>query len=229
MALNETDPIAPHHAQKVPPIQWVERPEDLDRIEWYEDAALIEVPVSALERLPFKNDWRENDPRLKSIMRAIRAEGYNNLVPIRVRIGRRGRWVVVDGGHRLTAIRKLMRSFWTRLFGPRIRSVSMLVFKTPLSNTLPPHDIEPPDEHDEEAEVENEQIRSADVSAWTRPVSIARADDGAGRTGIVEARVRCPMQPAVSRLAIAAPAIASVRSRTSKDTAPVAPPRPSFA
>jgi len=112
--------------------------DDFAAVEFYNDMTLVDVPVEALDALPLKNDRREDDPRLKQIIRAIRDEGYNSASPIKVRIGRRGNWVVVDGGHRLTAARKVAKEFWCNLFGRKVRTQSFLVYRTPLSNTLPP-------------------------------------------------------------------------------------------
>ena len=119
----------------IPAIQWVESVRDLDRIEFYEDMAEIEVPVSALDKLPFKNDDRGNSARLDLVMRSIRRHGYNNAVPVIVRLGRRGRWVIVDGGHRVTAARRVSKEFLTNLFGAKVKTVHFLLYKTPLTNT----------------------------------------------------------------------------------------------
>jgi hypothetical protein len=119
----------------IPGVQWVESAGDLDRIEFYEDMAEIEVPVSALETLPFKNDDRGNSARLDLVMRSIRRHGYNNAVPVIVRLGRRGRWVIVDGGHRVTAARRVSKEFLTNLFGAKVKTIHFLLYKTPLTNT----------------------------------------------------------------------------------------------
>ncbi len=122
--------------RRIPPVQMVRSADELKSVEFYENMALIEVPVEALDSLPLKNDEREDDPRLKRILDAIRNDGYNNASPIIVRIGRRGNWVVVDGGHRLTAARKVAREFWPNLFRRKVRTLSFLVYRTPLSETL---------------------------------------------------------------------------------------------
>ena len=136
------DHVAPGLAARapIPSVQVVRSAEDLANVSFYRDMALIEVPVEALDSLPLKNDDREDDPRLKSVIQSIRSDGYNNMSPIKVRIGRRGNWVVVDGGHRLTAARKVAREFWPNLFGRKVRSLSFLVFRTPLSESLLPSD-----------------------------------------------------------------------------------------
>ncbi len=129
----------------IPGVQWVESATDLDRIQYFEDMAEIEVPVAALDKLPFKNEDRGDSYRLDAVMRSIRREGYNNAVPIIVRLGRRGRWVIVDGGHRLTAARRVSKEFFTNLLRPKVRTISFLLYKTPLTNTL----IDVPEEPDE--------------------------------------------------------------------------------
>jgi hypothetical protein len=119
----------------IPGVQWVESTEDLDRVEFYDDMAEIEVPISAIEKLPFKNEARGDSVRLDEVMRSIRRDGYNNAEPIVVRLGRRGRWVIVDGGHRLTAARRVSKELFTNLFGAKVRTISFLLYRTPLTNT----------------------------------------------------------------------------------------------
>ncbi len=119
----------------IPSVQWVESAADLGRIQFYEEMAEIEVPVAALDRLPFKNEDRGDSVRLDEVMRSIRRDGYNNAEPIIVRLGRRGRWVVVDGGHRLTAARRVSREFFTNLFGAKVKTVHFLLYRTPLTNS----------------------------------------------------------------------------------------------
>ena len=119
----------------IPGVQWVETATDLDHLEFYQDMAEIEVPVAALDRLPFKNEDRGDSVRLDEVMRSIRRDGYNNADPIIVRLGRRGRWVIVDGGHRLTAARRVSREVLTNLFGRKVRTIHFLLYKTPLTNS----------------------------------------------------------------------------------------------
>jgi ParB-like nuclease domain len=119
----------------IPAVQWVESAADLDHVEFYGDLAEIEVPVSALGNLPFKNEDRGDSARLSAVMSAIRRDGYNNAEPIIVRLGRRGRWVIVDGGHRLTAARRVSKEFFTNLFGPKVKTIHFLLYRTPLTNT----------------------------------------------------------------------------------------------
>ncbi len=116
-------------------VQWVESAADLGHLQFYEEMAEIEVPVSALDKLPFKNEDRGDSARLDEVMRAIRRDGYNNADPIIVRLGRRGRWVIVDGGHRLTAARRVSKELFTNLFTQKVKTVHFLIYRTPLTNT----------------------------------------------------------------------------------------------
>lgn len=119
-----------------PGVQVVRTPQDLANIEFYDDVAEIEVPIACLDMLPLKNEDRTEGDRLRRVENAIRHHGYNNLEPVVVRLGRRGRWVIVNGGHRITAARHVSREFWSNLFGRKVRSIYFLLYKTPLSRTL---------------------------------------------------------------------------------------------
>ena len=54
--------------------------------------------------------------------------------PVIVRLGRRGRWVIVNGGHRVAAARNISKEFCTNLFGKKGRRIHFILFRTPLSN-----------------------------------------------------------------------------------------------
>jgi len=120
-------------------VQYVDSPEDLAAVTFTDGMAAIEVPAHALHLLPFKNHTRGNDPRLKAVLNQIRWHGYNNANPIIVRLGRRGRWVVTDGGHRLTAAMKVRGEFLTNLFGEKVKSIYFLLYRTPLSESKLPN------------------------------------------------------------------------------------------
>jgi len=126
--------------QKRPGVQWIEKPEDLDKVVFVDDLAEIEVPVEALHLMPFKNDFRGDDGRTALVAESIRSQGYNNLNPICLRLGRRGRWVVEDGGHRLTAARIVSSEFFTNLLDKKVRSLHFILRRTESSNTLPPEE-----------------------------------------------------------------------------------------
>ena len=138
-------------ASKWPDIQRVSSADDFEKIEFVEDMAMIEVPVECLDNLPFKNADRSKSARLRAVEKAIRVRGYDSLHPIIVRLGRRGRWVIVDGGHRVTAARRVAKEFFTNLFGKKVRNLHFLLYRTPLSNTRLgiPEDIDDDDEDDD--------------------------------------------------------------------------------
>ncbi|MEM8976554.1 MAG: ParB N-terminal domain-containing protein [Pseudomonadota bacterium] len=138
-------------ASKWPDIQRVTSADDFEKIQFVEDMAMIEVPVECLDNLPFKNADRSKSARLRAVEKAIRIRGYDSLQPIIVRLGRRGRWVIVDGGHRVTAARRVAKEFFTNLFGKKVRNLHFLLYQTPLSNTRldDPEDPDPGDDADE--------------------------------------------------------------------------------
>jgi len=121
---------------KVQDTQYVDSAQAVKSITFDDDMAAIEVPIEALDLLPLKNDARCDDPRYRAVLSRIRWQGYNNADPVIVRLGRRGRWVVVDGGHRLTAARQVDGEFFTNLYGRKVRSIYFLLYRTPLSETL---------------------------------------------------------------------------------------------
>lgn len=120
-------------------VQNIETREDLDRIEFVDGVAAVMVAVEVLKYIRFKNDKRENSARLQDVKQSIRANGYNAQDPIIVRIGQKGRWIIVDGGHRLTAARQVAREFFTNLLGPKVRDLYFILFTTPRSWTKVKH------------------------------------------------------------------------------------------
>lgn len=113
-----------------PPIQRIRSAADLANIQFVDDMAEIEVPVENLHLLPLKNDARQDSGRLRQLIRAIRKNGYSSVEPVIVRLGRRGRWVVVDGGHRVTAAQQVSKEFFTNLFGPKVQNLYFLLYRT---------------------------------------------------------------------------------------------------
>lgn len=124
-----------HDPYLASPVQRLKQAADADTIAFVDDVANVEVPIEILDALPLKNADRSDGPRLRTVLRSIRRGGYDNFEPIRVRIGRRGRWVVHDGGHRLTAARRVAHELVANLFGRKVRFVRFFLFKTPLSNS----------------------------------------------------------------------------------------------
>lgn len=119
--------------QRTPDIQYVRDVADLDKIVFTDGLAAVQAPWRVVRHIKFKNHRRSPSPRLRRLERAIRDFGYNSSDPIIVRIGQKGRWIVVDGGHRLTALRRLSRSLWSVFFPPKVYALYFLVFETPRS------------------------------------------------------------------------------------------------
>lgn len=119
----------------------IRTPEDFDRIPFHDGVAAVEVPVELLDHVKFRNEHRGDSPRLSALKRSIRTKGYRPFSPITARIGRLGRWVILDGGNRLRAAREVSREFWTNLFGPKVGSLYFVLYLSPDSwsrTTAPP-------------------------------------------------------------------------------------------
>ncbi|MEO0820529.1 MAG: ParB/Srx family N-terminal domain-containing protein [Pseudomonadota bacterium] len=117
-----------------PPVQRIETVNDLYDIRFSEGGlAAVEVPFALLDALPLVNEARTAGPRLQALLDVVRDRGFIPRDPIICRIGMKGRWVVVDGGHRITAARMVGSEFWPNLFRPRVRSLYFLLFTTPES------------------------------------------------------------------------------------------------
>lgn len=115
---------------RAPDVQIVRTREDFDRIVFTDGVAAVEAPAELLRHIRFKNESRGEGPRLDAVIRSIRDRGYVPTEPIIARIGQKGKWVVVDGGHRLTALKRLAESLWTRLFHRKLGNVYFLLFET---------------------------------------------------------------------------------------------------
>ncbi|MEO1199396.1 MAG: ParB/RepB/Spo0J family partition protein [Pseudomonadota bacterium] len=120
-------------APSVPRIQRITTLEDIAAIEFTDGMAAVEVPFSVVEQIEFKNDHRSRSERMLKLERSIRSHGYTNTYPIIARIGRKGRWVIIDGGHRLTAARRIAHEWLTNLVGPKVNSIYFLLFTTDAS------------------------------------------------------------------------------------------------
>ena len=128
-------PEGPHlrsmdKTDRSPSVQYVRSAEDLEHIIFTDGVAAVEAPADLLRQIRFKNAKRKGGPRLDAVVRSIRDRGYVPVDPIIARIGQKGKWVVVDGGHRLTALKLLLKSFWSRLFGRKFGNVYFLLFET---------------------------------------------------------------------------------------------------
>ncbi len=114
-------------------VQRIRSVDDLKTIVYEDGVAAVEAPAELLDALPLRNERRQPSPRLDRMLNAIRNHGYNAIDPVIARIGRKGRWVVLDGGHRITAARIVSREFWSNMFGPRVGNIYFLLFTTPAS------------------------------------------------------------------------------------------------
>jgi ParB/Sulfiredoxin domain len=118
---------------RIPKLTRITRPEDLDEIEFVDGLAEVEVPIELLESVPLKHAERLNSPRLDRVVQSIRSEGYSSLEPIVCRVGALGNWVVIDGGHRITAAKRVSQEFFTNLFGGKVGDLTFILFQTPMS------------------------------------------------------------------------------------------------
>ncbi len=118
---------------RVPRLQQIRRAEDLENIEFVDGIAEVEVPIELLDLVPLKHQERLDSPRLAAVLHSIRSKGYSSLEPIVCRIGAKGRWIVVDGGHRITAAKRVSREFFSNLWGNKVGDLTFVLFQTPMS------------------------------------------------------------------------------------------------
>ncbi|MEL6977698.1 MAG: ParB/RepB/Spo0J family partition protein [Pseudomonadota bacterium] len=111
-------------------VQYIRNRVDLGRIAFVDGVAAVEVPVELLAHIRFKNADRQPSPRLDAVARSIRDRGFIPTDPIIARIGQKGRWIIVDGGHRLTAARAVSAEFWSNLLQKKVRTLYFLLFET---------------------------------------------------------------------------------------------------
>lgn len=132
------------HPASAPKVFRVRTEADLDRIPFENGMAAVEIPADLIDKLELKHADRGDSPRLKGLMRSIRDRGFQPVEPITVRIGRKGRWIVINGGHRITAARRVMREFWANLFGRKVQTFYFILFTNPesWSKTAPPPGVE---------------------------------------------------------------------------------------
>src|SRR5690349_6823266 len=105
---------------RIPKLTRIRSTRDIDAIEFVDGVAEVEVPVELLDRMPIKNYERLDSPRLAAVLQSIRRDGYSSLEPIICRVGALGNWVVIDGGHRVTAAKRIHKEFFTNLWGSKI-------------------------------------------------------------------------------------------------------------
>ncbi len=119
--------------RRVPKLHRLKHPSDVHCIEFIDGVAEVEVPIELLDHVPIKNYERNDSPRLQAVLRAIRNEGYSSIEPIVARVGALGNWVVIDGGHRITAAKIVSREFFTNLWGQKVGDLTFILFQTPMS------------------------------------------------------------------------------------------------
>jgi hypothetical protein len=117
----------------VPPLTRLRRPEDVNTIEFVDGVAEVEVPIEFIDHVPIKNAERLDSPRLQAVVKSIRQNGYSSLAPIVCRVGALGNWVVMDGGHRITAARLVAREILTNLWGQKVGDLTFILYQTPMS------------------------------------------------------------------------------------------------
>ncbi|MEQ8825044.1 MAG: ParB N-terminal domain-containing protein [Filomicrobium sp.] len=118
---------------KIPKLSRIKSPEDVLTIEFADGIAEVEVPIELLDSVPLKHFERQNSPRLRTLVESIRRNGYSSLEPIICRVGALGNWVVIDGGHRITAARSVSQEVFTNLFQRKVGDLTFILFQTPMS------------------------------------------------------------------------------------------------
>ncbi|MDX2257337.1 MAG: ParB N-terminal domain-containing protein [Hyphomicrobiaceae bacterium] len=117
----------------VPPLTRIRHPDDIHAIEFVDGVAEVEVPIELIDHVPIKNFERLDSPRLQAVVKSIRQNGYSSLAPIVCRVGALGNWVVMDGGHRITAARLVAREVLTNLWGQKVGDLTFILYQTPMS------------------------------------------------------------------------------------------------
>jgi hypothetical protein len=102
------------------PMQRIGSRKALGRIAFANGLATVMVDARLLRHIAFKNDDRGDPARIAALRASIRAKGYQPRDPVICRIGQKGKWIVVDGGHRLTALQQEVDSRW------RLRALRLL-------------------------------------------------------------------------------------------------------
>lgn len=113
------------------PMQRLAKPADLDNIVFDHGLATVEVDADLIPRIAFKNAVREDAARVGRLAERIARDGFRPVTPVICRIGRKGKWVVVDGGHRLSALKLLYdenlrfrAARWLRAFARRTHALA---------------------------------------------------------------------------------------------------------
>lgn len=124
-------PLPEVRGSAVTGVQRVRTVDDLEHLSFTDGLAAVEVSFDLIDAVPLSNAERQPGPRLSRVVRSIRRRGYMPREPIVCRVGMKGRWVVTDGGHRLTAARIVAREWWSNLFHRKVTTLYFLLYTTP--------------------------------------------------------------------------------------------------
>ncbi len=98
--------------------------------------AEVDLTLDQIQKLHLINDDRGMDrenERFWKLVRAIRDHGYASSDPLRI-FYLDDSFVLVDGGHRLTAARKVAQEWLSNLFREKVNYISCLVTEGPLQD-----------------------------------------------------------------------------------------------
>lgn len=107
--------------------------------------AEVELTLDQIEKLHLVNAGRATDPeneRYWRLVRAMRREGYASAEPLRIFFTGE-RFVLVDGGHRLNAARRVAREWLVNLFAEKVTTIPCLVTPDPALAAAAANDAAP--------------------------------------------------------------------------------------
>ncbi|WP_420404308.1 hypothetical protein [Nisaea sp.] len=100
--------------------------------------AEVDLTLDQIQKLHLINDDRGTDrqnDRFWRLVRAIRDHGYASSDPLHI-FYLDDSFVLVDGGHRLSAARKVAEEWLSNLFREKVHYISCLVTPGPLENMI---------------------------------------------------------------------------------------------
>lgn len=109
--------------------------------------AEVDLTLDQIRKLHLVNDDRvteRENPRFWRLVNAIRDHGYSSSDPLRI-FYLDGTFVLIDGGHRLNAARKVAEEWLSNLFREKVHYISCLVTPGPLDK-MPQNDNRAPAE-----------------------------------------------------------------------------------
>jgi len=109
--------------------------DDILKLRLQDGFIVAEVDPALFISANIRNAERQSGPRLHKVVRSIMSKGYRPTMPITLRVGPDGVAEVLDGGHRITALRHILRHPIRRRLAPPISSVYVVVFVDKLSWT----------------------------------------------------------------------------------------------